>query len=58
MERASRVSVPLMVFPLVDVPKVSLLQCEFLEDMRPGTLNGDEDEDHVELYSQRVMLYR
>ena len=26
VERASRVPVPLMVFPLADVPKISLLQ--------------------------------
>ena len=47
-----------MVFPLVDVPKDQLnLQYEFHEDMlsRHGTPNGDEDEDHVELYSKRVM---
>ena len=49
VERASRVHVPLMVFPLVDVPKISLLHYEFHEEIlsRHGSPNGDEDEDHV-----------
>ena len=56
----AHVVVALMVFSLVDVPKISLLQYDFLEEMpsRHGSPNGHEDEDHVELYSQRVMLYR
>ena len=51
MERASRVPVPRTVLPLVDVPKIRLLQHELLEEMlsRHGSQFGDEDEDHVEL---------
>ena len=60
VERASRVPVPRTVLPLVDVPKIKLLQHELQEEMlsRHGSHFGDEDEDHVELYSQRVTLYR
>ena len=35
-----------MVFPLVDVPKISLLQCDFQLEMlsQHGSPNGHEDE--------------
>ena len=60
MGRASRVPVPRMGLPLVDVPKIRLVQHELREEMlsRHGSRFGDEDEDHVALYSQRVTLYR
>ena len=49
-----------LVFPLVDVPQIRLLQHELQEEMlsRHGSQFGNEDKDHVELYSQRVTLYR
>ena len=60
VERATRIPVPRTVLPLVDVPKIRLLQHELQEEMLPrhGSQLGDEDKDHVELYSQRVKLYR
>ena len=60
VECATRVPVPRTVLPLVDVPKIRLLQHELQEEMlsRHGSQFGDEEKDHVELYSQRVTLYR
>ena len=53
VERASRVPVPRMGLPLVDVPKIRFVQHELREEMlsRHGSWSGDEEEDHVALYS-------
>ena len=51
-DRVSRVRVPQMVFPLVDVPKIDLQ----VEIQRTMSQYGDTDMEHVELYSQRATL--